>query len=349
MKRFLLKLTYTLLPVVLLLGGTMVYYYTQVQPYETGDLGALGKIPFARMEQTRPPQAEFHTLLYAEVRDASNLRATPCDMLTVGDSFCQQGVRGFQNYLTLLGLRCVNYRASNVYTGNPFQNTWNLLHYGHIDSTCVRTLVVESAERYLATRLTALDCQAPDRRDEPAKPKPQATDDEGHEPWSLVEAKNYLLLRLHVVPNPARQARLTRRLFDGGHSNQLFYFQEDVTQNLSITPPQGRLMMRNLATLRQAAQERGIELQVLVCPDKYDLYQDYIAGPHPRKMVNEDLRRLTGNDPHVLIAKEWLLPLVQRGVPDVFPLADVHWSPQAARLTAQHVAQACKTANTSRP
>ena len=94
-------------------------------------------------------------------------------------------------------------------------------------------------------------------------------------------------------------------------------------------------MQSNIDTLFSIASEKGVELIVLVCPDKYDLYQNYVNNnPYPRKTINEDFRTVVGNREEIVIGKEILLPYIDRGEKDIYYLDDTHWSYKSAKIIA---------------
>ena len=74
---------------------------------------------------------------------------------------------------------------------------------------------------------------------------------------------------------------------------------------------------------------------ILVCPDKYDLYQDYIVNnPYQRKTINEDFRKIVGDREDIIIGKEILLPYINKGMKDIYYFDDTHWSFKSAKITA---------------
>ena len=85
-------------------------------------------------------------------------------------------------------------------------------------------------------------------------------------------------------------------------------------------------------------KEKGIKFIFMVAVDKYDLYQNEIVeNPYPKKRVMEDIDRIIGNSPHLLLSKKFLLPLIEKGEKDVFLFNDTHWSYKASRVIADEI------------
>ena len=116
MKKFLIKLSYTVLPVFLLLFGLTAYVTLYVSPRTTGDLGHLAYIPFDCHED---PPGDMQEQLFKDIRQSDSLRNIHVDVLTVGDSFSKMGRLGYQNYLAAQGISVAN-SVRELYE-RPFQ------------------------------------------------------------------------------------------------------------------------------------------------------------------------------------------------------------------------------------
>lgn len=333
MKRFLIKLSYTIFPFWLLFVGLTIYYNVRVAPNITGDIGVLGKIPF-KLIYSEPVDPEITDTLYDNVSDMNLLRQKHADVLTCGDSFSQQGKKSYQNYLQKMGLSIVNFAPPGVVNLNPLQTAYELMDRGLIDSTNVHTLLIESVERSLLLRLAMFDPsvdQLSDLSQAIAHTEPQQS-------WSLMEAKNYLMLRL-MIKNPVRHAKLTKPLFSGSQGDELYFYKDDIWEwEQHFDEDHKKALFFTLEQLAKKAQEKKVHLLFLICPDKYDLYQKFIIdNPFPAKEVNEELRKLIGNRPDFIIAKEVLMPYLDAGEKDIYMMDDSHWSIISAKIIAEEV------------
>lgn len=104
MKKFLLKLSYTVFPVFLFLFGVVVYLSLYVTPKLAGDLGRLAYIPFGFEYDTMIDSRMMKELLFTTINQTEDLKNINADVLTVGDSFSQQGRGGIRIICPARGL-----------------------------------------------------------------------------------------------------------------------------------------------------------------------------------------------------------------------------------------------------
>ena len=338
MKQFLIKLSYTVLPVFLLLFGLMAYVTLYISPRATGDLGNLACIPFNCQEDD---ENEMKELLFEDIRNSEELKKVHADVLTVGDSFSRMGTRGYQNYLSLQGVSVSNcYR--DMYD-NPFQYAYNILDKGLVDSTNIRVLVVQVGERDIVNRMETFNVDKIDMDDlEPEAPSDDGDARSNPNKWSLLRARDFLMYRLQW--SPVFNVTLDRDFFDGEYARSLYFYCADVANGVCISEADKPRVKELFLLLTQKAKERGIQLILMVPVDKYDLYQDYIVDnpyPHP-KTVNEDVRSILGDTPNVLLCKYVLTPLLERGEKNVFLVDDSHWSYKASEVVGKELSRRVK-------
>ncbi|WP_406535221.1 hypothetical protein, partial [Methanobrevibacter sp.] len=96
----------------------------------------------------------------------------------------------------------------------------------------------------------------------------------------------------------------------------------------------------NYQRLLDLAQEKHIKLIFMVAADKYDMYQGHIINnPNGMKTVNEDIARILKNDPHLLVSKNYLQPMIDQGEKDVYLYNDSHWSYKAAKVIVDELSR----------
>ena len=338
MKKFLVKIAYTVFPLWVLFVGAYCYFIGYVEPNATGDLAVIGHMPLDKTHILYPDKHNTLPLLSEEIYDTAQISGKFHRVLVIGDSFSQRENNSFHNYLAHDGYSVANVTPANLNFWNPIQCAYELMKFGIIDSTSCRTLIVQSGERYLPSRLKQFN---PHSHSTTAKIKsrPVPTDtvkEPYHVKNPLIKTRDLIFCRLGIN-TPVKKATLTRDLFTCDNPRQLLFFNEDITYEMSM--PNTAETRDKMETLKAMAAKRGVNLIFLLAPDKYDLYQSFIAdNPYPRKTVNEDFRRIVGPDPHFVIGKEFLLPLLNAGVKDVFIMDDTHWS----CVTAEYVAGAIK-------
>ena len=113
---------------------------------------------------------------------------------------------------------------------------------------------------------------------------------------------------------------------------------ERIEKVLSISRKPCGHKHEKLEELNALAKENGVELMMIVPPDKYDVYQGYIINnPYPRKTIIEDLERWIGDCPNIVLLKESITPLVAEGEKDVYLFNDTHWSYKAQQVAAEQI------------
>lgn len=337
MKKFLIRLSYTVFPLWVFAVGAVVYYALAIAPNMQDDMGRLGKMP-TRWYYEKPVDSIPQDTLFTSIKHLEELKKVHTDVLVCGDSFSQQMPYGYVNYLAHHGVDVVNAAPVRVIEMNPFQLAWDVMNLVEVDSTNAQTLIIESVERALETRILAVDFQNNALKELEESPKGSTGD------WSIMEMKNWLSLRVksllfrmtgRKIPHlPVLQLPMSQALFSGTHGTDLYVYCDDVN-TFSIEDSVSMKVKTNIDTFFVKAQEKHLNLIILVCPDKYDMYQEYIVkNPFPPKTVNEDFRRLVGDNPNVVIGKELLLQHLHAGEKDLYYWDDTHWSYKSAKIVA---------------
>lgn len=335
MKKFLKKLSYTVLPVFLLLFGLTAYVTINVLPKTTGDLGHLALIPFDCNDDGTD---EMKELLYKNINQSDSLRDVRADVLTVGDSFSRMGRLGYQNYLAAQGVSVVN--CTRELYDNPFQYAYNILDRGLVDSTNISVLIVQIGERELVSRSEEFDVDKIDMNE--LDPEPPSISRGGNpNAWSLLRARDYLMYRLYW--SPVYKVTLDKDYFNSKEPRSLYFYCADITNGLNMDEASKEKVQEVYQILTQKAEERGIDLLLMFPVDKYDMYQDHIVdNPYPRKTCIEDAREIFGETPNVLLCKYLLTPLIEKGEKDVFLFDDSHWSIKASEIVGKELSQRVK-------
>ena len=339
MKQFLKKLSYTVLPLWLLCVGLTAYYHLQVKPFMSGDIGNLGMIPFA-LFYDRPVDPEKPDTLFLQIDSLEQLHTIRADVLVCGDSFTSgrgQGTMGYHNYLARQGFRVVSCSSKGMPFRNPFKTAARMMELGYIDSLNTGVLLIESVERSLIDRLAYYDISVAEIDEgQWYEPRIESLED-ADSSWSLLQARNYASIKLGVE-HPIRCVRLDAPFFSGSRPTDLFFYQDDLLL-MSVDEKIGQQSMQGLSKLLTVARQKGVRLLLLVCPDKYDIYQHHIVdNPYPLKTVNEDFRRLAVDSLSIFFAKDVLLPHVDAGEIDLYYHDDTHWSYKSARYVADSLA-----------
>ena len=270
---------------------------------------------------------------FTTVYDLAELNQAKADLITVGTSFSERGVDGYQNYLAQHGLKVVNCERHLYF--NPITSAYEIMNLGIIDSTNTKVLVVECGERgvdeymYGFEPKSSLQLVRADKKKLGRKSPNQ---------WSLARFRDYVVFRTGLHELPCLDVMLDNDLFSyPGDERHLFLYADDIKQ-MGINPQHEEKMKKTWQSLVDKAAEKGIRLMFVVPVDKYDLYQDHIVNnPYGHKTVNEDIVRVFNNDPRILITRDYLKPLVDSGEKDIFLFNDTHWSYKAASAVADEI------------
>lgn len=333
MKKFLKKIAYTLLPVWLLAVLAVCYFTLVVCPNATGDIGRLAFIPFGQEYDERIAQNFPEEQVFVTVSDIDDLRNSHCDVMTIGDSFSEREEDGYQNYLALKGLKVVNVER-NVYY-NPVTFAYEMMDLGVVDSTNTQAMIVECVERSFDGFLTGF---AP-RTEllEAGKGKEKLGETRSPNEWSLMRVRDFVVYHSGLMTPPIIKQQLNRDFFTSDHPATLYFYVDDI-RTINIKESHIPTIQSTFQALLSKAQEKHIKLILLVPADKYDLYQQYIVdNPYPEKNTNQVIRSILNDDQHLVLAKDLLQPMVDRGEQDVYLYNDTHWSYKAARVVADEV------------
>ena len=341
MKKFLTKLSYTVLPVFLLLFGLTAYLNLYIRPQATGDLGRLAFVMVGEDYGQRIEQNEMKEKLFSNVRETEDLRNIHVNVLTIGDSFSQQEHAGYQNYMPQEGLTVANTRRG-LYD-NPIQYAWNLLDAGIVDSTNIDVMVVEVGERDFPRRIDNF------RIDKLEVAEPDSPDEDEEESlwdirqWSLLRTRDFLMYR-YAGRNPVYHVDLDRDFFISKEPRILYFYYADILNGITIEESIRPKVKAVFDLLTSKAKERGFALILMIPVDKYDLYQDYIVDnpyDHPKR-INEEVRELLGDIPEVMLCKFTLQPLLERGEKDVFLFNNSHWSYKGSQAVGKELSRRVK-------
>lgn len=344
MKKFLAKISYTVLPLWLLAVGGVAYLSVYVTPNIHGDIGVLAYIPFGHDYDANLEKAMLKEMLFTTIDKTDKLKQVHVQVLNIGDSFSQLGKGGHQNYMCKKGLTFANCKRS-LYS-SPLQYAYNVMDIGIIDSTNAQTLIIETAERDFEKYIEDFDINKIDMAEDAAANSKQSMEtsnwsigSKDPNTWSLSRARDWVMYKIGHS-KPIYTAQLNDNYFSSEEPSKLYFYCYDIINGISIKQKNEKKVVQVFNTLHAKAQERGLLLILMVAVDKYDLYQNHIVNnAFPIKTVNEDIKRILGNSPHLFVTKDYLLPLIEKKEKDVFRYTDTHWSYKASATIAEALYQ----------
>ncbi len=329
MKKFLVKLSYTVFPLWLAFVGLTLYVSSFIIPNASGDIGKLGLIPFGNDYDIMLKDSMIDDTLFQTIDNIDEIRRINADVLTIGDSFSQQKNGGYQNYMEQKGIKVVNVDR-NLYS-NPIQFAYNILDMNFVDSSNVRFVVVEKVEREFCGSIGAFDVSKKE------KVIPTGIADKKVSKPTASRMRDFVFYRLGIK-TPIYTGILNKDLFTSDQPRKLFFYHDDIETKAHVDKTDEENAKKVVELLQKKAKSRGIDLILMIAVDKYDLYQRYLVdNKYPTKTINEDVKRIFGNTPNILLTKYYLLPLVDNGTKDVFKYNDTHWSYKASRKVAEEL------------
>lgn len=302
-----------------------LYYNWRVAPDVSGDLGRLNLVPYGQeytLNINHMVDEETDSLCVTQLHDIAAIKDFP--IVTIGDSFSNQGLYSYPHFLGRdYGIKVGNVERNLFY--EPVQDYISLLNYGAFAPG--QTVIVEIVEHYYVWRLCWLDFESV--RVPVLGPIKQSQ-------WNkdvLSEAARWVRLSIGYN-NPVKKFKLNKDCFSHPtRSRELYVYREEMSF-LETTDEQISEAIDSLEKLFQLSEEKGVNFYFLVCADKYDSYEPWVEGRHPK---NDILTHLPEND-HIIVMTPYIRELIEAGVKDVYQINDGHASTIGAACCAKVVA-----------
>lgn len=325
MRRFIIK---TFIISLLFILGLLYFHFTfWIQPRCVRDLSRMGVIfmpeSYKWCVDTLPVNHITTIPEYTGNQDSDSI------ILTIGDSFSQQGIRGYQNYMAY---QLPNYQILNIKrNGNEPEELF--VHYA-LTHRLPKIVIVQSVERSCINRLNKLTFSTLEQ--EPGPYQGGAT-----RKTYLETVQSFYKCKLDI-DNPVGHAKLKKPLFScTKHQQDLFFVNSKADSDIrEFSIEDIRLAQLKLDSLFMFAEEHGIELYYLVAMDKYDAYQDKIIdNPYPTKIILDSLSAPFMTNRHFVNPKVLIKPYIDAGELDMYYCDDTHWSTKSAKLVGEELAR----------
>jgi hypothetical protein len=338
MKKFAIKSLYFFIPFCCV--WTEYNVLNKNHAYITGDLGILGQIPFGQKYVQYLDRHYLPDYLVIDTGVVANKKlqiSNASNIFTIGDSFSQQAIPGYQNHLAhLLGLKIVNIKNSIPKSPfGSFRTGLQLLNSGVIDSTNCKIVISECVDRDVIKELDNINFEEPYKL--PEKNNSQSKPDKN------TDAALYNLCwwaRLQIgYDDPVLEYNLKQDCFTHDYySHKLFCYKEDMlfrnTSKNSIEKAK-----ENLILLNKKFSEKGIKMIFLIAADKYDVYRPFMTDNSlPVNTTTDGLSNTTGVCE--IDTKPILQNMVGKGEKDVYMVNDSHWSYKGSEAVEQKLAHA---------
>lgn len=344
MRRFIKKIAIASI-ITSILGAVFMLPCFYILPYQTGDLGRLGGIPFG------PYDTIFQVPNFLYTNDVVNYDSLNyIEILTIGDSFSQFQTFGYQNYLG-------KYLNKNIYNivikdFSQINSAVTLLEKQMIPNC--RALMIESVERKLIKNLNCIVSIDDNISQYPIitskkhlfNPKDTII---SHCELDFKQLTSYIKNKIGIF-DKYKVLEINTPLFTAEkYSDKLFIYKNrlDSDDDLSfsnITQQQIQIAKESLTKLKELGEKHNIQIIFLVAADKYDMYYDFIVdnpySPNPTFNYFSDF-----DTTFFVNTKRILLPYIKNGEKDIYRVNDTHWSPKAAKIVGEYLGKIINNRN----
>lgn len=341
MRKFILKCLFTIFPfmVIIYAYGFYVNFYLIDKIKGGGDLGALGYFYIDK------GQTNLGTILSENKVDTYYDKIqNKYRIMTIGDSFSQQGFAGYQNYLAAkLGERILNYPDPRGEGYSSEDIALYLLNNDIYAKLGCKIVIIETVEREFVQHIlsfrdiTHINYTLENEGDNNKKNASTKKAD------YLMETFKYFKYHLYKSKRPVKDVQLNTDCFSVPPHNTLYFYGDDLWK-LSITNEENNEILDKLNYLHSRFQEKGIRLYYMIAPDKYDVYQPYIIdNPYPPKTVIDQLEESNINQLEwVINPRNKFREIISGGVKDFYHIDDTHWTNKASEKVGNIIANKIK-------
>ena len=282
MKKFIKKSVFFLSPILLAHIFLFLFYTTN-----KGDLLRIGYIADFYPNYRNIFKDELNkSIYYSEL--AETIDYSKYDILIIGDSYSEQGNIGYQNYLAQKSdFRVLNFGME--LNSNPIQNLYSLLNGDFFNQTNIRYVVLQSAERDFVRRINYLNtakiinCET--LNELVNKPTIAKNRVNSYKFLSSRVVKFLFLNLFYLFDDNAFFSEVYRTelnsanisgFFSAAKNELLFYYADLDAVKENNDEKKIESLNNILNDLSHKLKSKGIQLIVLPCPDKYDIYHDLI-------------------------------------------------------------------------
>ncbi|MGN7864651.1 alginate O-acetyltransferase AlgX-related protein [Chryseobacterium sp. 22458] len=335
MKRFIIKTAFFVAPFFTLYIITAVFFSTDADLLRIGFLPDLHKNYHEKLASSEP---------IIKFTELSESKEKTYEILTIGDSFSEQGKSGYQNSLANdFSVLHINRFISN----NQIQTLIELCNGNFFDTYKVQYVILQGVERNLIRDVQNIDNTAQigiHQIDSIIVNHNRQPLQEEYNFFSRTTLRfpystlKYFTDKNYIANGQVYNVELNTGALFSNHSNKLLFYHDDLNNTIPNNLPENTIKLnRILNGLAEKLKEKNITLLFLPSPDKYDLYYDYIADKHnfTKPVFFDNFGKLDKKFIYVN-SKEILTKELHRKK-DVYYFDDTHWSPIAARLMAQKI------------
>ncbi|MCP4520091.1 MAG: hypothetical protein GY827_00070 [Cytophagales bacterium] len=352
MKHFIKKNIFFLLPIIILYVITKVFYN-----HEVGDLLRVGFIfndgTYRNSIENRftevSPKREYISKINLKQKQKF-------DVLTIGDSFSEQGKYDYNNYITKYDdISMIHFDRNLHPSTNPLQTLNNVINGNILDKLDVNFIILQSVERHIVRRthkLDTLQALSLDSLCSKIEKKTKSNNDQSIFFSDLILKAPLTSLMYAFYDNPhyskTYKVKTATELFTD-NSNELLFYKDDLGSIKINNDTLGILKLNTtLNQLHHKLLNKGIQLIILPSPDKYDAYYQFIMNKekYPEPIFFKYFNTLP-KEYHCIDTKK-IINTLHKAHKDVYYYDDTHWSPITAEVIGNEIAKIIKPQNTEK-
>ncbi|MCT2564061.1 alginate O-acetyltransferase AlgX-related protein [Chryseobacterium herbae] len=345
MKQLIYSVAKFVIPYFIIFFISVAFY-----PLHKGDLLRLAYIPDLYPNYRKNLDKEITAPEKKYVTLSENPQNKSFKVLTIGDSFSEFGPLGYNNYIAQ---EASTLHIDRHFSKNPFQTLSEFVDDGFFDEYKIEYVVLESVEREIVERvlptapiekttLTEINKELNQKKTAVHGAKeeqkgPSHTFFSNQSLSFLLNAGAFLSGKKHIK-NVYSYPMTNDQLFSNG-SNRLLFYDDDYNA-LTANNNEGSIQLLNhaLNTLSDKLSKKNIKLIVLIAPDKYDLYYNFIKDKND--LINPVFFSLMQKQEKKYIyieSKKILTEKINSGIKDIYYYDDTHWTPKANKIMADEI------------
>lgn len=335
MRRFIFKTSLFVIPFLFLFIITSFLYSKSEGP----DLIRLGLIPNIYKNY----RDNFTMIEDEKFVKLSTTKKNIFKIMTIGDSFSEQGANGYKNFVA------DNFSVLHVdrfISKNPIQTLINLCNGDFFEYYDIKFVILQNVERHLidncknvtfdkVTTLKEIDSLI----------KNQKKDIKAHKydffskttiQFPLYSLPKFFFSHNYLSNNIVYNYDLNNNSYFSNSSDKLLFYHEDLEKTRQNNNLENCIKLNNILNdIALKLKKKNIQLIFLPAPDKYDLYYDMIVE-------KKNLTKPIFFDNFSTLKKEYLYinskSILQEHInrtEDIYYYDDTHWSPIASKIIAE--------------
>ena len=345
MKKFLLYIFLFLVPFISLFLITYFFY----SPDNTGGLLRVGYL--MNINEYRDVfKKDFGEKKYFTKLSEKNInKKDHYNIITIGDSFSEQENYGYQNYLAKNKNIKILHISNNIYL-NQFEFINKVVNGNLLDSIKTDYVLLQCVERFALWRHKGFDCNKSIFKDSIKKliiKRNSLSKNIKYKFFTdrIIKFPLYNLLYLfsdNAFFSGTYKVKTNQNLFSVNNKNLLFS-EEDLTFGLTNNDFNKVCDFNNeINKLSEKLNHKGIKLILLVSPDKYDIYFDYIVNKekYQKPLFFSYINKLQKQ--YIYINSKEVLSDAIKSKKDIYFYDDTHWSPFASDIIAHEIYNSIK-------